>query len=938
MLTGRIYRVLIIIAMLGGLYTAAEAKYDPDYTWQTLKTEHFYIHFHNGQEKLARKYAALAEKKFPEMVKKLGHEPFFRTHLVLSDVYDDPNGLTSQDPWNRVELFAAKPLPGATLGTYTDWEDLLFTHEYTHVLNLDQIRGLPAISRYVVGRYYFPNEWQPLWLIEGSAVFEESADGFGRNNSNVVDMYFRAAVEGDSLKSINRSSNFIRDFPSGDIYYFYGGRFIQWLKKKYPDKSIHAVHAENADNVWPFMNNTNARDVFGAAFTDLWEEWQAELAKEQQARLEGVRKAGLTPLTRLTEPNFYQTFPRFDATGQVLYYLNENNYTRPSLQRLRLQGKKGPGKARELNYPAFLTMHKGEPYVLDNELYRTFSAHYDVFATQEGQQLTEKLRAISLDFTPKGEILAITQSGGEYRLALYDRQGHHQKTLLGPTTATIAHARISSDGKRIVFSALKKENAATHLYLLDSESGELQQITDGKSSDLHPAFLPNGTGVVFASDRTGIFNLYELDLANSELKRLTNVTTGVFYPDVAPDGKSIALSEFTDKGYRIALLDRSQGEIEKLTTPMRKAERTDFPQNSEKAQVSGATDYSIFPSIWPSSWSPWIEFYSNKPQVASLGASVNSVDALQRDYAGIGYTRGINSNWNDISAYYETRRFYPDFYFAPYVTTGDYCGGLCYAGFGAGMFLPFYKYYDRHAGYASVYYDYDRVYGATGTALMLGYSYSNTQFFARSISPENGRSIGVSGTLDRYNYSYDGYYYGSTYGYVGLSYTEYLPGIWRNNVLAGRVYVAQSLDLGYGGGLFRDTSRYAVFSWGSRVRGYGTSASGTGLTVASLEYRFPIFQPDWGFFRVPVFFKDFYGKIFADAGEAYSAFPEWSRIKTAAGAEIGLSSIFGFRYSWSAYVGYARGFNEGGEHQVYFAVLGYTSVITAKYSPHAEHR
>lgn len=206
------------------------------------------------------------------------------------------------------------------------------------------------------------------------------------------------------------------------------------------------------------------------------------------------------------------------------------------------------------------------------------------------------------------------------------------------------------------------------------------------------------------------------------------------------------------------------------------------------------------------------------------------------------------------------------------------------------------------------------------------------------MSPENGRSLGASATLRRYAETSSYAAYAGTFSNVAFSYTEYLPGFFRNNVLAARAYVAQSLDIGSGNLGYSDASRYAVFGWGTRVRGYGNSFVGTGLTVLSLEYRFPIYQPDWGFFRVPVFFKDFYGKVFADAGQSYSGLPEFSRTRTSAGAEVGLSSVFGYRYYWSAFAGYARGFNEGGEHQIYFGILGYTSVLTAKYSPHAEHR
>lgn len=937
MRTGFSYRSLLFTIFFFSA-TTTEAKYDPRLNWQTLTTEHFYIHYHDGQENLAQKYAVLAEKKYPAMIKKLGHEPYFRTHLVVSDIYDDPNGMTSLEPWNRVELFAAKPLPDSPLGRYNDWDDLLFTHEYTHVLNLDQIRGLPAISRYVVGRYYFPNEWQPAWLIEGSAVFEESADGFGRLNSNVVDMYFRTAVEADSLKSINRSSNFIRDWPTGHVPYFYGGKFIEWLKKKYPDKNIHDIYAENADNVWPFLNNTNARDVFGAAFTDLWEEWQRDLTKEQKARIEEIKKNGVTELTRLTQADFYQTFPRFDATGKTLWYLNENNYSRPTLNRLRILGKKGPQKGVELNSPAFLALHGDQPYVLDAEVFRSFSLHKDIFNTSSGEQLTEKMRALSFDFTHKGEIVAITQSAGEQTLALYDTKGTLIRKYLGATTLQLSYARVSPDGRLIVFCALRIGDASTHLYLFDSTSGELQQLTDGRAVDLHPAFTAGGDKIVFSSDRTGVFNIYELTLSTGNLARLTNVTGGVFYPDVSRDGNSVAVAEFTDQGYRIALFDRAKPVLENQTLTFRKAAATELNVAHAPMAKKTAESYSIFPSILPSAWSPSVYFYSTEPYLSSVGGSIFGTDALQRDFYGIGYSRGIESGNNYFGSYFETQRFYPDFYIAPYLSAGPSCSSVCYAGGSAGMYLPYLKYYRRHAGYANTYFDYEPGYQYTDFAGDIGYSFSNTQYFSRSISPENGRSLGVSATYRRIGFGTSPYSYGGNFSNMQFSYSEYLPGIFRNNVILARAYVAQSINLGDGNYGFGDTSRYAVFFGGYRVRGYGSGNYGTGLTVVTLEYRFPIYQPDWGFFRVPVFFRDFYGKIFADAGQSYSSWPDIGRTKTSAGAEIGLSSIFGFRYWWSARVGYARGFNEGGEHQIYFAVLGYTGLLTAKYSPHTEYR
>ena len=105
-----------------------------------------------------------------------------RTHVVLVDQTDDPNGWTTPVPYNLIELTAAPPSGASTIGNTSDWLRMVFTHEYAHVLHLDQSRGWAALARRVFGRtpFAFPNLTLPLWQIEGIATFEESRGGEGR--------------------------------------------------------------------------------------------------------------------------------------------------------------------------------------------------------------------------------------------------------------------------------------------------------------------------------------------------------------------------------------------------------------------------------------------------------------------------------------------------------------------------------------------------------------------------------------------------------------------------------------------------------------------------------------------------------------------------------------------------------------------------------------
>ena len=177
-------RILFVLLFVISL-TASPARanrYDPRLRFRSLTTTHFVIHYHQGEEALALRLAVIAEDEYQRLVLRLGHTPRNRTHVVLADQDDEPNGLTTVLPYNLIEITASPPDGESFIGNTDDWLRMVFRHEYTHVLNLDPARSWAHVARAVFGRAFFafPNLTLPEWQIEGLAVFEESADGQGR--------------------------------------------------------------------------------------------------------------------------------------------------------------------------------------------------------------------------------------------------------------------------------------------------------------------------------------------------------------------------------------------------------------------------------------------------------------------------------------------------------------------------------------------------------------------------------------------------------------------------------------------------------------------------------------------------------------------------------------------------------------------------------------
>src|SRR5262249_47051512 len=150
--------------------------FDPKYHFQSIETEHFVIYFHQNEGPLARRLGPIAEEVWHRLESRFGVKPPSRTHVVLSDQAEEANGLATPLPYNTIVVTAAWPSGVEFIGKTDDWLRLVFTHEFTHVVHLDQSAGWAKVVRGGFGRVplAFPNLFLPKWQIEGLATYEES--------------------------------------------------------------------------------------------------------------------------------------------------------------------------------------------------------------------------------------------------------------------------------------------------------------------------------------------------------------------------------------------------------------------------------------------------------------------------------------------------------------------------------------------------------------------------------------------------------------------------------------------------------------------------------------------------------------------------------------------------------------------------------------------
>ena len=107
----------------------------------------------------------------------------------------------------------------------------------------------------------------------------------------------------------------------------------------------------------------------------------------------------------------------------------------------------------------------------------------------------------------------------------------------------------SPDGSTILFTSDREGSA--DLFRVNLDGTRLERLTDSPAYDDQAAFSPDGKQLVFVTTRVdATADLWTMDLANRRAKALTSGAGGDFRPSWSPDGQWIAFS--SDRGGKLA--------------------------------------------------------------------------------------------------------------------------------------------------------------------------------------------------------------------------------------------------------------------------------------------------------------------------------------------------------------------------------------------------
>ncbi len=473
------------------------------FDFRVLHTDHFDIHWYPAESLATADAARMAERWYSRLSQGLTHafskkpiifyanHPDFQQTNVVGGFIDQSTGGITEGLRTRIVM--------PFTGLYSE-NDHVLGHEIVHGFQYDiamtQTGGLQNLGSL------------PLWVIEGMAEYFS----VGREDSHTA-MWMRDAVLRNDIPTINQLTRSTRYFP-----YRYGQALWAYIGGRYGDEAITRIY------------RVSLREGFEAAFRRVLGRSTDSVSKEWHA---AVRDAYTPVVQSRTAPEQAGTRLLERSRGQR----GETDIS-PSLS----------PDGRRLAFFSGRGIFGIDLYIADAERGRIVKRltspnndnHFDALS----------FLASAGSWSPDGQRLAfVTQVEGDHELSIYDMDQDRIVQRFRPEEAeAITDPSWGPDG-RIAF--VGHGRGISDLFVLDPTNGSVQQLTDDRYSELHPAWSPDGRTIAFTTDRDPAtdfdrlsyapMRLALIDAGTREIRLLPRIAEQARQtnPQWAPDGQSI---------------------------------------------------------------------------------------------------------------------------------------------------------------------------------------------------------------------------------------------------------------------------------------------------------------------------------------------------------------------------------------------------------------
>ena len=571
---GRANLLLALVAVVTAVVAApAHAQYFgknkvqyKDFEWAVLETENFEVYYYKNESEAAVDAARMAERSYRRLSHLLDHRIRDKVPLVLYASHADfqstniSPGFIGEGTGGITEFLKRRVFLPFT-GSYAELEHVL-THELVHAFQVDILWGGDSRSLLTNPFAFQP----PLWIMEGSAEYL-SMGGV----DPLTEMWLRdGALQGylTPIPVLNRVYD-IRVYRYGQAVFEYIGR--RFGPEKVGELLKRIAASRNVDQ--------SVRRVTGLSLEKLSEQWLEEVRRTylpQIAEHEKPDKFAKRLTDHEKENSGFNLSPAVSPEGDKVVFvssrdLNQSIYLASTLDgrildRLVDSGRSGDLESLRFFYSSFDWSPDGRLIAFPAKSEGKDDINLlDVGKGRRVARLRFDLDGVrSPSFSPDGTRLVFAGfDGGHSDLYVCDLDGGNL-TRLTRDPFSVMSPRFSPDGSRILFITDRGPETDYQALIFGSQrmaiyevaTGEVTVLPNQVGNAVAPHFSPDGSRILYVSDRSGIANLFRYDLATEESAQLTNILTGISgltigSPplSVSRNGKRLVFSAFSAGGW-----------------------------------------------------------------------------------------------------------------------------------------------------------------------------------------------------------------------------------------------------------------------------------------------------------------------------------------------------------------------------------------------------
>ncbi len=535
----------------------------PELKWQTISTEHFNIHYHQGIEDIAEEGAIIAEHVRPTLLAQMDLDTIPKIDIIFTSEDEIFNGFAT---WMYNTFIWVDQNDASIWLEKGKWLEQVLSHELQHIVFFHKTRS------------WFPQPWAwllsgtPGWAVEGTAEYETESWRPYR-----ADLSHKTHVLKNSLNEMD---------PHHDGF----SKMLYWADRFGDSTIAKTLGYRNKLKLFNFKKGF--KKATGISVKQFNEDWRRHMNtyyygyRSQKETYKEIGEVVNLPIKKMQWFQFHMDSTKiallgrddkeqgdislFTAVRDTAEERKRFEKWEEGLEKLKKKKKKTKQDSLNLEKPYkpkvlwkkdevdFGQFHPSLNWSLDGKKLAYSKYHFGrhqsqvfdikVYDTEKEEDLwlTNSMRAtypVWLDSNTIAFTAHHNNVSNIYSVNLNEKAPKPLTHFTGNTQIT--HLSVSPDSEHLAF-AISPKNANLDIYTLNLKSGVTERLTTDPLADILPTWHPDGAAISYTANRNGVPNIHTINLSNGDISANTDAGDGIWAHQWVPEDSLLFARTLSD--------------------------------------------------------------------------------------------------------------------------------------------------------------------------------------------------------------------------------------------------------------------------------------------------------------------------------------------------------------------------------------------------------